>query len=261
MSEFLYKVEEDKLREASCYGDLEAVQSLVRNGVNVNSTNAVNKWTALHWAANRGHYEIVKLLISSGADRNAQAANGKRPIDVVTPDRVRVRELLSQDGESSDSASSKDADNKLNVAAPTFVPEYLKNPPLVYNVTLGERFESGGTPISSGTLSTSVSHGDQTSFEKVGGDVGMVLKVRMHSDSECGDVDEDGDFYEMDFPDHPVSMTFYYLEKSLRKTLSIPDEVRIRKIRKLPNTVIRMDIDVKRLKPFQELEVVLDKSL
>lgn len=35
---------EEKLREASCIGDLEAVEILVFRNVNVNSQNPVNGW-------------------------------------------------------------------------------------------------------------------------------------------------------------------------------------------------------------------------
>ena len=29
-----------------------------------------NKWTALHWAADRGHTTVVELLLENGADSN-----------------------------------------------------------------------------------------------------------------------------------------------------------------------------------------------
>lgn len=35
---------EEKLREATCVGDLEAVQILLHQNVNVNSQNPVNGW-------------------------------------------------------------------------------------------------------------------------------------------------------------------------------------------------------------------------
>jgi len=36
--------DEEKLREATCYGDIESVQKLVGKGVNVNSQNKINGW-------------------------------------------------------------------------------------------------------------------------------------------------------------------------------------------------------------------------
>ena len=41
---------EEQLRESACYGDEDALTSLLQSGVNVNAANAMNGWTALHWA-------------------------------------------------------------------------------------------------------------------------------------------------------------------------------------------------------------------
>lgn len=38
------KLDEEKLREASCYGDLEAVNLLLKKGVNINSQHNINGW-------------------------------------------------------------------------------------------------------------------------------------------------------------------------------------------------------------------------
>lgn len=41
--------------------------------------------TALHWAAMRGHVEIVKFLLSSGADRTLRNKQEKIAIDLAQP--------------------------------------------------------------------------------------------------------------------------------------------------------------------------------
>ena len=41
--------------------------------------------TALHWAAMRGHVEIVKYLLQQHADREMQNKQGKLPIDLCQP--------------------------------------------------------------------------------------------------------------------------------------------------------------------------------
>ena len=41
---------EEQFRESACYGDVDAMSSLLKAGVNVNSVNKMNGWTALHWA-------------------------------------------------------------------------------------------------------------------------------------------------------------------------------------------------------------------
>ena len=40
----LMRDNEEKLREACCYGDIDAMADLIQRGVNVNSCNAVNGW-------------------------------------------------------------------------------------------------------------------------------------------------------------------------------------------------------------------------
>ena len=54
---------EEKLREAACYGDWEAIERMIANDkdIDINSQNKVNGWTALHWAAKRKHIIVVKV--------------------------------------------------------------------------------------------------------------------------------------------------------------------------------------------------------
>ena len=52
---------EEQLREAACIGDTEAIETLIKNGVDVNDKHKINGWTALHWAARRNHQHIIKV--------------------------------------------------------------------------------------------------------------------------------------------------------------------------------------------------------
>src|SRR5206468_1361689 len=56
--------------------DREAVRSLLKQGANVNATQA-DGTTALHWASYRDDLESADLLIRSGANVNARAARGQ----------------------------------------------------------------------------------------------------------------------------------------------------------------------------------------
>ena len=48
-------------------GDVQAVEELLRSGVDVNSHGDA-RWTALHRAAARGHCDVVRVLLAAGAD-------------------------------------------------------------------------------------------------------------------------------------------------------------------------------------------------
>ena len=52
---------EEKLREAACHGDVQAIETIISNGTDINSKHKMNGWTALHWAARRNNVEAVKV--------------------------------------------------------------------------------------------------------------------------------------------------------------------------------------------------------
>ena len=55
--------------------------------------------TPLHFAADRGHEEVVKLLISKGADVNAVCRYGLTPLTLATvAKRKDIMELLIKQG-------------------------------------------------------------------------------------------------------------------------------------------------------------------
>ncbi|KAA3673105.1 uncharacterized protein DEA37_0003741, partial [Paragonimus westermani] len=76
---------------------------------------------------------------------------------------------------------------------------------------------------------------------------GVLLKVRLASDVE-------GDFYEIEAP--VETCDFNSFRSLLASELSI-DSGRIKKIRKLPNIIVRNEADLKRLTTGAELEVVV----
>ena len=74
----------------------------------------------------------------------------------------------------------------------------------------------------------------------------LVLKVRIFGEE---------DFFEVEL--NSKHLTYEELVNVCCKELSI-NRAQVNKVRKLPNTIIRRDKDVKRLQPYQELELILN---
>lgn len=79
-------------------GHLEVVRILVASGVPVKSINRKGM-TALHYAAQGSHKELAKYLIKKGSNVNAKNKAGKTPVDLATNEEVRSvmldKELLN----------------------------------------------------------------------------------------------------------------------------------------------------------------------
>lgn len=80
--------ERTPLMVAAAYGSVDILKLIVAlPEVDLNKACGRDKWTALHCAAFGGSVnsvDVVKLLLSAGADPNIEDASGLRPIDVIT---------------------------------------------------------------------------------------------------------------------------------------------------------------------------------
>ncbi|EPZ30918.1 ankyrin [Rozella allomycis CSF55] len=114
---------EELLRESCALGNLEAVQKFIEAGVDVNSQNKVNKWTALHWSAHRGHFKIVKYLLDHGGDPSITNFDGKTAIDLASNE---VKELFG----------IKIKDDEIVEKKDEFKPNYLLYPELIASVSV-----------------------------------------------------------------------------------------------------------------------------
>lgn len=239
---------EDKLREAACFGDEEAVCKLVEKGVNVNSQHEINGWTAMHWAAKRGHANIVSYLINHGADRNIPTKKGELASSLT--DNDEICKLLG-------GAHTNKSEEKLPI-----VPNYIAYPPLTYKVDINSSTSpltktssmmNGilGSPNVPSSSSSSILKDLPTisTFRQSTTDE-LVLKVRIAHTS-------DPDFIEVELPVHDLS--YSRLARVCSEELGI-DPGHILKIRKLPDTILRKDKDIHRLQNFQELELVMSNQ-
>jgi hypothetical protein len=71
------------IHEATYNLDLEVIKYLISKGADVNALDGIDCWTPLHYAANNNYIETVKYLISKGADINARCARNSTPLHKV----------------------------------------------------------------------------------------------------------------------------------------------------------------------------------
>ncbi|XP_032230975.2 ankyrin repeat domain-containing protein 40 [Nematostella vectensis] len=250
------EVAEEKLREFCCDGDVEKARFLLQQGVDVNSSNKINGWTPLHWASKRNHTGIVKLLLANGAKLDSTTKRGETAAQ-LTKD-PSIQQLLSVEN-----TIEPVEDSKLPI-----VPNYIKFPKFIYGrdakdwgqvdtVNVAKGGGDGGTPqtlppktaISKDNVKEQLCRCCQHQ-KNIAHLEELVLKVRKRNNN--GIIGEK-DFIEveLDFGD----LSFENLVDVCCRELSV-DPHSVTKIRKLPDTIIRKDKDVKRLKQYQELEIV-----
>ena len=246
-----YKTElEERLREVCCVGDEKNVHLLVQRGVSINAPNAMNGWTPLHWASKRGHKNVVKYLLQEGVDTSVVTNKGETAGQLSND--AGIRKML---GEEETILLNSNSENL------PIVPNYLRNPEFFYAQKTSEHSQSekrgqknkDDLIIANQDCSiVSNSHEGNNPTCNLGSAAAqpgeeIVLKLRIANS-------EDKDFIEVDLD--RSSLTFQILEIVCCDELGI-EANNIKKIRKLPNTIVRNDRDTKRLVSFQELEVVL----
>ncbi|KAJ2851124.1 hypothetical protein IWW36_001375 [Coemansia brasiliensis] len=114
---------EENFREMAALGNLRAITAYIRGGIDINSQNRMNGWTALHWACVRGNIEVVGTLIRAGAQTDIKNNKGQTPLDVCKSNEIRA---IFPDFKPSNSEASL-LSNSANMP---FVPNYIVNPDL-----------------------------------------------------------------------------------------------------------------------------------
>ncbi len=89
----------EQIVEAAKNGDLQSVKMiLTQDHSKLNATDE-EKYTALHWACMRAHWDVVKYLIEEGADLNVVGGDGGTQINwAVHHDNVEIIKLMIEKG-------------------------------------------------------------------------------------------------------------------------------------------------------------------
>ena len=117
--------------------------------MNTNSQHDINGWTALHWAAKRNHLNIVNLLCNHGADKNVQTNKGEVAAQLTSEGVIKVSFLdywsfimflqvllNAQASKLAPLPAAKEAAKKPDLP---ITPNYIKNPPVAYQVDLSDK--------------------------------------------------------------------------------------------------------------------------
>lgn len=70
---------------ASCFGHLNAVQTLLDAGADIDCQDRRNQWTSLMWAITNRHQYIAKLLLDRGASLDIKSSSGRTAADFAAP--------------------------------------------------------------------------------------------------------------------------------------------------------------------------------
>ncbi|XP_050412335.2 ankyrin repeat domain-containing protein 40 [Patella vulgata] len=226
---------EERLREAASIGDLDTLENLCKT-VSINSKNNINGWTALHWGCKRNHVGVVKILLQQGADKNI--CNNKEETPDQLTNNSEILELLGCPPKPKEEKQSELPITPNYIANPPF--PHVKNTPQIEKDQgrQKESFNMNGNHSNSEIRRSN--HGNSTENE-------IVLKARIANMEET-------DFIEIELD--RSTLTFVALVKLLCDELKVDSKL-VQKVRKRPDTIVRKDKDVARLKDFQELELVL----
>ena len=77
------------LIEATIRGSIGMVSFLLAYGASVDAVDRRGH-TALWWSANRGHADVVRVLLAAGADRSIADIEGETPLDVARTEEIKV---------------------------------------------------------------------------------------------------------------------------------------------------------------------------
>lgn len=263
----------EKLREAACIGDVQQVTKLLSSkDVDVNSKHKVNGWTALHWASKRGHAIIVSTLLNNFADKNIKNNNNQIPSSLAKD--KSVLELLQPTEDNS--TASKNIPVSEKESTKSFVPNYIKYPVFPYSESISlpnfsnNSDEEFKTTASNNRVCTPDIDENNTSKPSKLGSFYKITNIQFTPPSlwsPCGlllipdsfvfkvRINPCQYFTEVIFPRNHDTSFANFVAVSLRELNKT--DLPIKNIIKLPDTIIKTDMDIKRLTDYQCIEINL----
>lgn len=140
------------LHRAAADGDIELVKSLISKGADVD-TKDEDGWTPLHFAAYRGQKEVAEVLIAKGASISATDTSGSTPLHwAASYGGKRVPELLIANRANVNTRDNR-GNTPLHIAAGVWhVDKDLLQLLLAKGADIHARNDKGQTPLHSAAL-------------------------------------------------------------------------------------------------------------
>ena len=172
--------------------------------------------------------------MNCGAQTDVRNADGKIPVEVATT--TEAKQILGvETGGSGEHAAAA-------VPGSSFIPNYLQHPNINGKVDL-KKVKQGDV-----TSEIALSRNESSSGTTLGT---RIFKIRIAGF-------EDPDFIEIDVPESNLNLND--LKEIMCNELKVEKQAVIERVRKLPNTRLRRDVEVTRLVDYAELGLVLLNS-
>ncbi|KJH51557.1 ankyrin repeat protein [Dictyocaulus viviparus] len=104
------EVQLDFLEQCMIGDEYKVISMLNANIVNTTYRHPINGWTALHWAACRGHQNVCLLLLRSGFSKEVKDTRGRTPWEVCSEGNIKLKEILEPESLYSENEIMSDSD-------------------------------------------------------------------------------------------------------------------------------------------------------
>jgi len=204
-------------------------------------------------------YLCLKMLLNCGARIDVRNADGNIPVEVATT--TESKQILGVADETSGKCNG-------NVVPGTnFVPNYLQHPVMNYKVDITKKDTDHKLGTNQEFLKAKIKQEFGIDcFMPANGETAAITTPLTIASSVCSKTrifkirmaeSNDPDFIEIDVPESNLNLPD--LKEIMCHELEVKSPA-IERIRKLPNTRLRRDIEVTRLVDYAELELVLLNS-